>query len=109
MRYYPCRDVAVLRLYILLYSDLLTCDRSTFFISGIILSTQGKRTTEVCNAIALCKYWVADNTVRLKGKGERGKGKVLNTSFPLYPLPFPQTNPNRIGVAEGVGDLVKLI
>ena len=29
------------------------------------------------------------NTVRLKVKGERVK--VFNTSFPLYPLPFPQT------------------
>ncbi|NDJ21966.1 S8 family serine peptidase [Nostoc sp. B(2019)] len=41
------------------------------------------------------------NTVRLKGKGERGK--VLNTSFPLYSLTFSQTiskvesaYPNRI-------------
>ncbi|WP_190240945.1 hypothetical protein [Nostoc sp. 'Peltigera membranacea cyanobiont' 210A] len=42
---YPCRDVAVLPLYILLYSDLLTCDRSAF-TRGIILSTQRKQTTE---------------------------------------------------------------
>ncbi|MBN3926459.1 MAG: hypothetical protein HWQ37_25795 [Nostoc sp. NMS4] len=37
----------------------MTCDRSTFFTSGIILGTQGKRTTEVYDAIALFKYWVA--------------------------------------------------
>jgi hypothetical protein len=31
----------------------------------------------------------AINTVRLKGKGQRGK--VSNTSFTLYPLTFSQT------------------
>ncbi|MDZ8030572.1 MULTISPECIES: hypothetical protein [unclassified Nostoc] len=46
----------MLRLYILLYSDLLTRDRSQLFTCGIILSTQGKLPTEVCDAIALCKY-----------------------------------------------------
>nr|WP_322708774.1 hypothetical protein [Nostoc sp. ChiSLP03a] len=56
MRYYLCRAVALLCLYILFYSDLLTRDRSKFFTCGIILSTQGKLTTEVCDAIALCKY-----------------------------------------------------
>ncbi|MEH2206200.1 MAG: hypothetical protein V7K53_19325 [Nostoc sp.] len=56
MSYYLCRDVAVLPLYILLYSDLLTRDRSKFFTHRIILSTQGKRTTEVFDAIALYKY-----------------------------------------------------
>ncbi|MEH2229889.1 MAG: hypothetical protein V7K71_11630 [Nostoc sp.] len=67
MRYYPCRAVALLRLYILLYSDLLTRDRSKFFTRRIILSTQGKRATEVCDAIALCKYWVAgDMAQKLK-------------------------------------------
>ncbi|WP_448268035.1 hypothetical protein NSTC731_01823 [Nostoc sp. DSM 114167] len=56
MRYYLCRAVALLCLYILLYSDLLTRDRSKFFTRKIILSTQGKLTTEVYDAIALCKY-----------------------------------------------------
>jgi hypothetical protein len=46
------------------------------------------------------------NTVRLKGKGERGK--VSNTSFTLYPLTFSQTTrevhtayPNRIVMYAG--------
>ncbi|MEH2167843.1 MAG: hypothetical protein V7K41_14440 [Nostoc sp.] len=43
----------------------MTRDRSTFFTSGIILSTQGKRTTEVDDAIAISKYWVARDLVKL--------------------------------------------
>jgi hypothetical protein len=31
------------------------------------------------------------NTFRLRGKGERGKGKGLNLPFPLCPLTFSQT------------------
>ncbi|BBD69309.1 hypothetical protein NIES4072_33650 [Nostoc commune NIES-4072] len=53
------------------------------------------------------------NTVRLKGKGKRGK--VFNTSFTLYPLPFPQTTrkvknayPNRIGGPSGLATALML-